>query len=60
MARKHPAFGARRDYPKIDIYYDGEYVATTTWSRTVREAEERFVEAYPERDPAKVRARRQH
>jgi hypothetical protein len=35
-------YGDKRDYRKIDIYVDGKYVATTTWSKTLREAKARF------------------
>ena len=39
-------YGNKRDYPKIDIYWrpkgdkgaQWQYAATTTWSRTCREA----------------------
>lgn len=31
-------YGDKRDYPKIDIFYDGVYNYTTTWSRTCKEA----------------------
>ena len=43
--RKHPPRGEKRDYPKIDLYYDGHYKATTTWSRTCAEAKEHFHKA---------------
>lgn len=42
--------------PKIDIYVDGVYRSTTTWARTCRIAKERFLNAYPDIDPAKVKA----
>ncbi len=40
------AYGDKRDYPKIDLYYVGQYkgrnqlnyVATTTWSKNLKEA----------------------
>jgi hypothetical protein len=31
-------YGDKRDYPKIDIYFDGVYNYTTTWSKTCKEA----------------------
>src|SRR5208282_75208 len=37
-ARRHPAYGDKRDYPKIEIFVDGKYVATTTWARTIKQA----------------------
>jgi len=52
----------RKDYPKIDIYVRDnagifQYYCTTTWSRTVREAKQSFVEHYPilARNSIKVR-----
>lgn len=31
-------YGDKRDYPKIDIYYMGQYQASTTWAKTCKEA----------------------
>lgn len=39
------AYGDKRDYPKIDIFVDGDYRATTTWSRTLDEARRKFADA---------------
>lgn len=39
-------YGEKRDYPKIDIYVKGKYVCTTTWSRTCKEAKERYFVKY--------------
>ncbi len=36
-------YGDKRDYPKIDIYWRGDYKASTTWAKTCREAKERFL-----------------
>ena len=52
------AYGDKRDFPKIDISVDGEYVATTTWARTCREAVERFNEAHPQLNHEIGRVRR--
>lgn len=41
------AYGDKRDYPKIDIYVDGNYRCSTTWSRTCREAVENFKQINP-------------
>jgi len=30
--------GDKRDYPKIWIFANGRFLATTTWSKTCREA----------------------
>jgi len=35
--------GNKRDYPKIDIYVDGVYAVSTTWSRTCSEAKARYI-----------------
>lgn len=32
------SYGDKRDYKRIDLILDGRYVATTTWSRTCKEA----------------------
>jgi hypothetical protein len=41
------AYGDKRDYPKIDIYVDGNYRTSTTWSRTCREAVAVFKQINP-------------
>lgn len=41
------AYGDKRDYRKIDIYRNGSYCCSTTWSRTCREAIERHAAHYP-------------
>ena len=50
------AYGDKRDYPKIDIFENGKYVATTTWAKTCKEAEEKYKEKNP--DAKNVKARR--
>lgn len=42
-------YGDKRNYPKIDIYVKGEnnifqYVASTTWAKTCKEAKARYAE----------------
>lgn len=37
------AYGDKRDYPKIEIYVNGVYKCTTTWSRTLTEAKEHYL-----------------
>ena len=55
-------YGDKRDYRKIDIYHGAQYVGSTTWARTCREAKERYIEAkerYIEGamiDPATIKA----
>jgi hypothetical protein len=47
-------YGNRRDYRKIDLYTmspstgEWQYVASTTWSRTCREAAAHFKRLHPE------------
>jgi len=49
------AYGDKRDYPKIDILsHDGKYLCSTTWARTIREAEQRYVAAHPEHIPVRA------
>lgn len=53
----------RKDYPKIDIYVRDnagifQYYCTTTWSRTVREAAQSFIERYPSIAQKGIKARR--
>lgn len=50
------AFGDKRDFPKIEIFVDGEYKATTTWSKTCKEAIEKYKETHPEAKDKKVTA----
>lgn len=47
-SQKAAAYGDKRDYPKIEIFVNGEYKATTTWAKTVEEALTRYKEAHPE------------
>jgi len=44
---KARAYGDKTNYPKIDLFLDGDYVATTTWAPTCREAVQRYLERYP-------------
>jgi hypothetical protein len=47
-SQKVAAYGDKRDYPKIEIFVNGVYKATTTWAKTVEEALTRYKEANPE------------
>lgn len=38
-------YGDKRDYPKIDVYVNGQYECTTTWAKTCKEAKEKFIDA---------------
>lgn len=37
-------YGDKRNYRKIDIYVDGIYQCSTTWSKTCRDAKKRFID----------------
>ena len=39
----------RNDYPKINLFKkgSGEYICSTTWSKTCGEAVDRYVSKYP-------------
>jgi hypothetical protein len=56
-------YGDKRDYPKIDIYVFSEslkrwqYVSSTTWSRTCREAADRLAALHPNLSRSNIRAR---
>ena len=47
------SYGDKRDYPKIDLFVFSEglkrweYVGTTTWSRTCREAADNLAKLHP-------------
>ena len=38
------AYGDKRDRPKIDLYSmpSGEYLGSTTWAKTLKEAKEQY------------------
>ena len=37
-------YGDKTNYRKIDLYYGGKYAASTTWSRTCKEAVDHYKE----------------
>ena len=41
-------YGAKTNYKKHRISVNGKYVATTTWARSAKEAEQRFIQQHPE------------
>lgn len=51
-------YGDKRDYPKIDLLTMSpstgrwQYAGTTTWSRTAKEAAQRFKKLHPEQTVA--------
>ena len=38
------SYGDKRNYRKIDLFYNGAYICSTTWSRTCREAKAALLE----------------
>ena len=50
------SYGNKRDYPKIELFYDGDYKSTTTWARTLKEAKQHFIKAHPNLEPSLVKA----
>lgn len=38
-------YGEKRDYKKIDIFVDGDYVCSTTWAKYCKEAIERYIDS---------------
>lgn len=38
-------YGNKRDYPKIDLFYNGKYVGSTTWAKTLKQAKEHYYRA---------------
>ena len=40
-------YGVKRDYSKIEIFIGAHYVATTTWANGLKQAKEKYIEAYP-------------
>ena len=52
-----PNYGDKRDYRKIDIFVYGQYVCSTTWARTCREAIAKYMERNPGHEAASIKAR---
>jgi hypothetical protein len=52
---KTVAYGDKRNFPKIEIFVDGEYKATTTWAKTCKEAKEKFLEQNPNISASQVK-----
>jgi hypothetical protein len=52
---KTAAYGDKRDFPKIEIFVDGKYKATTTWAKNCKEAKEKFLEQNPDISESQVR-----
>lgn len=51
------SYGDKRDYPKIEIYWRGDYKASTSWAKTCKEAKSRFLMAHTNLDPKDVKCR---
>jgi len=41
------AYGDKRDYCKIDLYCGGQYLCSTTWAKSLKEAIAKWKEANP-------------
>lgn len=55
---KELKYGEKRDYRKIDLILDGVYVATTTWSKNLREAKSNAIKYAPlSISPRRLKAR---
>jgi hypothetical protein len=50
-------YGDKRAYAKIDLYVEGNYLCSTTWARTCKEAIERLIRKLPQYSGRKVIAR---
>ena len=35
-------YGDKTDYPKIEIFVNGNYVATTTWAKSIKQARQKY------------------
>jgi len=46
----------KRDYKKIDIFINGVYFCSTTWSATCKQAIESIKNKYPEHAKSKITA----
>jgi len=49
-------YGDKRTYAKIDLYVEGKYLCSTSWSRTCKEAIERLVKKLPKYSGRKITA----
>ena len=59
-------YGDKRDYRKIDLFYGGAYICSTTWARTCKEAKavllgndgsyghQKIVQLFGKVDPSKI------
>ena len=47
-------YGDKRDHKEIQIFHKGKYMATTSWSKTAKEAKERYLRAHPEHTASDV------
>jgi molecular chaperone GrpE (heat shock protein) len=48
-------YGDKRDYPKIEIFVDGDYKATTTWAKNLAEAKEHYLMENKDLTPNQVK-----
>ncbi len=42
---KHRQGNKMRTYQKIDLYFAGDYLCSTNWSRTCKEAVQKYIES---------------
>ena len=59
-------YGDKRNYRKIDLFYNGAYICSTTWARTCKEAKavllensggygyQKVVQLFGKVDPSKI------
>ena len=52
------AYGDKRDFKKIDIYYDGKYMGSTNWAKSCKEAVDKYFEQHKDdvEDISKLKA----
>lgn len=53
--KEDDGYGDKRDHKKIDVYVNGEYVGTTSWSLTCAEAKKHYLAQHPELDASSVK-----
>lgn len=49
------AYGDKRDHPKLDIYVNGTYMASTSWAKSRDEAKIKYLEKHSNVSPESVR-----
>lgn len=49
-------FLERKYYRKINIYYKGEYQASTIWRKTCKDAKKQYIKLHPMLEPKEIKA----